>query len=212
VNGLTAYPLRNTNTDTTNNVGLAADGNLAVTWGHRVWKRSSAGVETEITSGTPVAQCSKAVGDTSLTEMTATWDILWAISIAATDAIVDRLYIKFGTGSWQLLMESITEQLGGKSLDPATWTFKCWYQREYISGTMTRGRMYFASNTYNSRILNFKWTPVPVVKKQIMKMDLGPHPRSRLLFTRTMMLKGVGAPPPSPTLWDSWDYLWVAVL
>jgi hypothetical protein len=55
---------------------------------------------------------------------------------------------------------------------------------------------------------------VPVVKKPIMKMDLGPHPRSRLLFAPTLMLKGAGAPsvPPTPTLWDSWDYLWVAVL
>jgi hypothetical protein len=160
VNGLNAYPLANTNTNTTNNVGLAADGNLAVTWGHRVWKRSSSGVETEITSGTPVAQCSKAVGDTTQTEMTATWDILWAISLEPTDAIVDRLYIKFGTGAWQLAMESITEQLGGQSLDPATWTYKCWYQREYISATKwTRGRMYFGSSSYNSRILNFTWTP-----------------------------------------------------
>jgi hypothetical protein len=59
------------------------------------------------------------------------------------------------------------------------------------------------------------YTPlVPVVKKPIMKIDLGPHPRSRLLFTRTLMLKGVGASsqPSAPTLWDSWDYLWVAVL
>jgi hypothetical protein len=31
------------------------------------------------------------------------------------------------------------------------------------------------------------------VKKPIIKMDLGPHPRSRLLFTPTMILKGTGA-------------------
>jgi hypothetical protein len=167
VNGLNAYRLANTNTDTTNNVGLAADGNLAVTWGHRVWKRSSSGVETEITSGTPVAQCSKAVGDTTLTEMTATWNCP-STSLAATDAIVDRVYIKFGTGSWQLLMESITEQLGGQSLDAATWTYKCWYQRQYISGPQTRGRMYFGSSSYNSRILNFTWTPVPVAVKKLL--------------------------------------------
>jgi hypothetical protein len=55
------------------------------------------------------------------------------------------------------------------------------------------------------------YTP-PVVKKPIMKMDLGPHPRSRLLFAPTLMLKGAGAPSVPPSLWDGWDYLWVAVL
>jgi hypothetical protein len=53
------------------------------------------------------------------------------------------------------------------------------------------------------------------VKKPIMKMDLGPHPRSRLLFAPTLILKGSGGsapPPPPPPLWDDWDYLWVAVL
>jgi hypothetical protein len=37
------------------------------------------------------------------------------------------------------------------------------------------------------------YTPPAVAKKPIMKIDLGPHPRSRLLFAPTLMLKGTGA-------------------
>jgi len=50
--------------------------------------------------------------------------------------------------------------------------------------------------------------PVPPVRliRPIRKIDLGPHPRSRFLFTRTLLLSG------KTPLWDSWDYLWVAVL
>jgi hypothetical protein len=76
-------------------------------------------------------------------------------------------------------------------------------------GTESTGYIYLYSDYVE---LEVTYT-VAVVKKSIMKMDLGPHPRSRLLFTRTLMLKGVGASSsPQPTLWDSWDYLWVAVL
>jgi hypothetical protein len=47
---------------------------------------------------------------------------------------------------------------------------------------------------------------VVVVKKPIMKMDLGPHPRSRLLFAPTLFLGAKGAssssPPSDP--WEGW--------
>jgi len=50
------------------------------------------------------------------------------------------------------------------------------------------------------------YTPVAVVKKPIMKMDLGPHPRSRLLFAPTLFLGAKGAssssPPSDP--WEGW--------
>ena len=49
------------------------------------------------------------------------------------------------------------------------------------------------------------YTPV-VAKKPIMKMDLGPHPRSRLLFAPTLFLGAKGAssssPPSDP--WEGW--------
>jgi hypothetical protein len=163
--------LANTNTNSTASFGTTGSGDVVVYWGHRVWKRSSAGVETEITSGTPVAQVQKNVGaPISIDELSATWACPLT-SLASTDAIVDRIYIKFGTGAWNLLMESITEQLGAQSLDAATWTFYVWVQRQYISAAgVTRGTFYFGSNTYNSRITNFTWTPavVAIASKRLL--------------------------------------------
>jgi hypothetical protein len=53
---------------------------------------------------------------------------------------------------------------------------------------------------------------VAPIKKPIMKMDLGPHPRSRLLFAPTLFLGAKTIPISPPPTWDGWDYLWVAVL
>ena len=54
----------------------------------------------------------------------------------------------------------------------------------YIVATMAIG----ITNTLYVRRLTRKvdYTPVAVVKKPIMKMDLGPHPRSRLQFKKSM--------------------------
>jgi hypothetical protein len=57
------------------------------------------------------------------------------------------------------------------------------------------------------RIENIVFGAPPVVpKKPIMKMDLGPHPRSRLLFAPTLFLGAKGAssssPPSDP--WEGW--------
>jgi hypothetical protein len=215
VNGLTAYILGTTQSDTPKSVSHQIEG-----WGYdngqagiQVWKRNAAGVETEITGGTPVAIVTKAPDAGAI--VSATWACP-STSLASTDAIVVRVYIKLeGETTWTLAATFITEQLGAQSLDAATWTVYYYIRVVYDpSSDSTAVNFYWGTATYNSRIANFTWTPAPVaVKKPIMKMDLGPHPRSRLLFTRTMMLKGTGASSsPQPTLWDSWDYLWVAVL
>lgn len=54
------------------------------------------------------------------------------------------------------------------------------------------------------------YTPIvdPLVRKSIFKMDLGPRPRSRLLFNPTLILKGVVPPqPPAPT-WEDFMEEW----
>ena len=170
VNGLHCFALRNTNTNTQNSVSASGAGNVKVTFGHRVWKRSIAGVETEITAGIPVAQVSKDIGaPTSITELDATWACPLT-NLASTDSIIDRVYIQFGgAGAWTELGSWTTEQLGASSLDVATWTFHCWIQRTYLSvPNLTRGQFYFGSSTYNSRITNFTWTEAVAEKKVIM--------------------------------------------
>jgi hypothetical protein len=105
-----------------------------------------------------------------------------------------------------------TEELN--STVSGTWSFKLWARGYYSSPPADRTYAYFAhgSSTYPSRIENFTWGVVAVVKKPIMKMDLGPHPRSRLLFAPTLFLGAKTIPVSPPPTWDGWDYLWVAVL
>jgi hypothetical protein len=176
VNGLTAYVLGTTQTTGSKYFGDIEEALLNGYWGIRVWKRTSAGVETEITAGTPVAQVYRSAVGSGL--QSATWACP-ETSLSSTDAIVVRVYFQYGSSGWVLAAEFITGQLGASKLDSATWTV---YYYTYIAtvGGLYRYRFYWGTTTYNSRIENFTWTPVPVVKKPIMSiiplmrgMDLG---------------------------------------
>ncbi|NWG11745.1 hypothetical protein HXY33_08400 [Candidatus Bathyarchaeota archaeon] len=69
VNGLQAYKLDANQSDISRVSSVTDYACNTVYWGVRVWKRSAEGVETEITSGTPVAQVNRSV-DNSLLDQT----------------------------------------------------------------------------------------------------------------------------------------------
>jgi hypothetical protein len=155
VNGLTAYKLLPTNTTLYTEKGVAR---YYAYVGIRVWKRSAAGVETEITGGKAVAIV--AYG-TTYAVRSATWSCP-STPLASTDAIVVRVYDCDSDGTvGALIAEFTTEQLGAKSLDASTWTvyyWLCYVIVEYVEYVQFR----FGDSTYNSRIENFAWTPAPV--------------------------------------------------
>jgi len=154
VNGLTAYVLGTSQTASSRYYEDIEEWLLNGYWGIRVWKRSSGGVETEITAGTPVAQVSRSAVGSGL--QSGTWNCP-ETSLSSTDAIVVRVYFQYGTSGWVLAAEFITGQLGASKLDSATWTV---YYYTYItkSGALYRYRFYWGTTTYNSRITNFVWT------------------------------------------------------
>jgi hypothetical protein len=141
---------------------------LTVYWGIRVWKRASGGTETEITSGTPVAQVSRLADGEGL--QSATWacpETSWS----PTDAVVVRVYQKIGAaGAWNLCEDWITEQINASKLDSATWTVYYytyhldWNDGEEPPTTYTRGRFYWSTSTYNSRIANFTHSAGAILK------------------------------------------------
>jgi hypothetical protein len=173
VNGLTAYKLGTEQSATAESKGIGSGYPAQGAYvGIRVWKRSNAGVETEITAGTPVAVASK--GSLTTAIVSATWDCPQT-SLDTTDAIVVRVYGRWGTGAWNLLAEFITEQLGATILNAVTWTvyYSISYRR-YVDPdtgeiTYTAG-WNFGTTTYNSRIENFTWTSAapPAVAKKTM--------------------------------------------
>jgi hypothetical protein len=123
-------------------------------YGIRVWKRSSAGVETEVTSGIPVAVITEYYGTAGIASNT------WACpytEIAAGDTVVVRVYIQtVEEGGWVLADTWQTEALGPGHLDSATWTIYYYY---YIKpNSLYTYRFYFGHASYNSRIEGITFT------------------------------------------------------
>jgi len=164
INGLTCKSLALDQSGTefvsSKTVNVAAFGGYM---GIRVWKRSEAGVETEITEGVPVAQIETVDGDYRLTKSN-TWNCP-ETSLADTDSIVVRVYVYIN--AWYLLTTSVfsTEQLGDSQLDSAEWTV---YYVESHSFQMvgytpkTTITFYFdgVNEGIDSRIENFTWTSI----------------------------------------------------
>ena len=171
VNGLTAYILGTTQSNTEQNSLIEKSGwgtgGKTVNWGIRVWKRDSGGGETEITGGTPVAQVSRNAAGEGIQSNT------WAcpeISLATTDSIVVRVYAEIvGQVAWTVQATFTTEQLGAVVLSNVSWTV--YYYVKYdtstsLFGSYTKGWFYWGTSTYNSRIGNFTWTE-PVVSVSV---------------------------------------------
>ena len=126
--------------------------------GIRVWRRSSGGVETEITSGTPVAVVQRdALGEG--------WQVgTWTCpltSLDSTDSIVVRTYMKIGAGGWVLSGTWTTEQLGAQSLDNVAWSVH--YYTILLEASPAAWEWYFSFGdvTHGSYIEGFTWTPAP---------------------------------------------------
>lgn len=118
--------------------------------GIQVWKRTSGGVETEITAGSPVAVATWDEGiGTAI--YSATWNCPQT-SLASTDSIVIRVY----TADTLVLYDVwSTEPLTATQLDAATWTV--YYYLVYNTSFATL-RFYFDTATYDSKISNFSYS------------------------------------------------------
>jgi hypothetical protein len=157
VNGLTAYELGTVNTTISASVSVENPYNYM---GIRVWKRSAAGVETEITSGACVAIVYTGTLGAAPAVRSATWSCP-ATPLSATDSIVVRVYSVDSNGvTGQVLMATFTTgQLGATSLDAATWTVY-YYNNRAVYETTQYVAFYFGNSTYPSRIENFSWSTV----------------------------------------------------
>lgn len=120
--------------------------------GIRVWKVDTLGTETEITSGTAVAQVSRTVVGSGL--LTNTWACPGA-TLNPTDSIIVRVYQATTanptilTGTWS------TGQLGATQLDAGIWSVTLWLTRGNLG---TASRVIWGTNIYNCKIANFGWS------------------------------------------------------
>ena len=153
-NGLNTYELNtsqsttganyyNTDSSTNDHVGY---------WGIRIWKRSSAGVETEITAGSAVAIVSR---DNSSGLISATYTPPQTV-LSPTDTIVIRVYAGFVSPPTTLGRTFTTQQLGAVLLEAVQWTV--WYfVDDWFNDPGNIRYFYWGTSTYNSRILNFTY-------------------------------------------------------
>jgi len=147
VNGLTSYSLSGTNSATAGN--WAPGNNLNIYLGIRVWKRSAAGVETEITSGTPVAQVARIGAGSGF--QTGTWSCPQT-ALATTDSIVIRVYGETSgplTGTATLRATFTTAQLNVNQLDATTWSIQYWTRN---AGNPNGSDWYWGTATYDNHI------------------------------------------------------------
>lgn len=165
INGLTANKLLTTQSAVATFCGVTPFGQKNGAWGIRVWKRDSGGTETELTSGTPVAQVSRTANGQGI--QSNTWDCP-ETALADTDAIVVRVYYKINAGAWTLCQTWITNQAQNwdspNQLDSATWTIYYYTWRSYDNKmNTTQIRFYYGDAICNSRIENFTWSEAVVV-------------------------------------------------
>jgi serine protease AprX len=148
VNGLTTYSLQLTQSTVGSSYYSGTVGTVYT--GFRAWKRSSAGVETEITAGTATSIVNRAVNGAGI--QTSTYACP-ATVMALTDSLVIRVYQSLVTPPTNLAATFTTEALGAISLDAGTWTLNYYTRR----GT-NLDRFYWGTATYNSNIAGIKWT------------------------------------------------------
>jgi len=163
VNLLLARKLLTTLTDAGGSEAHSKAGNVVAagaTIGIRVWKRTSAGAETEITDAVRATYTQNT--STFGVMVNANWDCP-PTALASTDSIVVKVYGKFGADAYTQFGTYAwsTEQLGASGLDAATWTVYYYIDLWYDSASgKTYHDFYFDSLPFNnSRITNFTWTP-----------------------------------------------------
>ncbi|MFO7870425.1 MAG: C25 family cysteine peptidase [Kiritimatiellia bacterium] len=155
INSLTTYNLA-TNQSSSGQSTLiesTGGGDDTINWGIRVWKRDSAGAETEITSGTPVAQVSRSANGAGV--QSANWNCPQT-SLTPSDSVVIRVYAEIsGQVAWTQQASFVSEQLNAVELSAATWTVYYYTKYSTDGSTYTQGWFYWGNSTYNSRIENF---------------------------------------------------------
>jgi hypothetical protein len=158
VNGLNAYVLNSTESASQASFSQSASEYQTVYWGVRAWVRHSNGVEAEVSmdgqTGTPKAIISRDSGSGIQSNTVAVSET----SLQSTDSLIVRVYMKIGSGNWNLAATFSTEQLQATRLQSVTWTVYYYTSYSYsIRLDRTTGKYHWGTPTYNSRVQNLQY-------------------------------------------------------
>ena len=154
VNNATMYKLMETHTGNSNATSISCvdpENEYEGSWGFRVWKRSSNGTETELTSGLLVAVVTRASSGQGL--QPSNWTCP-AANLTSTDCLVVRVYYSLAGDPYSLSAEFLSVQLNATSLSGQAWTVYYYTKRSFSSQTYSTTIHFYWGNTYSSRIEN----------------------------------------------------------
>ena len=127
VNDILAYRLDEASSSSYTYDSCSVSGSRASYYGVRVWVVDVNGGLEELTDGEPVAIVSR--GDDGAGLQSATWNCPGYSNII--DAIMIKVYHRFGTTEWNLRATFITQNNTLIKLPEATWTFSYYTSRGY---------------------------------------------------------------------------------
>ncbi|RLI86021.1 MAG: hypothetical protein DRP01_05015, partial [Archaeoglobales archaeon] len=147
-----AYILNGTQSSTSKYVGLSSGGQLQTWVAVRVWIVYSDGNSSELTDGNynvNVTRSSSGYGYQNVTWTCPETDL------NTTDAIMVRVYLKVGSGSWTAKAKFITSQ--GMTQIGGNWTFQLYTKNQQTKNPITNQwttacYFYWGSSSYNSLI------------------------------------------------------------
>ena len=153
VNTVSGYILNGTQSSTSKYVSLSSSGKLQTWVAVRVWIVFSDGNKSELTDGTynvNVTRTSSGYGYQNVT-----WTCP-ATSLNASDAIMIKVYLKVGSGSWSEKATFITAQLNMTKIS-GNWTFQLYTKNNQVYNSITHQwttacYFYWGSSSYNSLI------------------------------------------------------------
>ena len=174
VNGLNAYKLGTTNSASKSYIESHKElvlyygcpyMSLPVYYNSDIYIRHSNGAQTLL--GSSIAQTARQSIIAEEGYQSNTWSCP-KTSLSPTDAIrVTENVVVRSYSETTTTRNFITEQLDSVMLEATTWTFNryTWYNTFCISPgdtfSGTRGRTYYGSSSYNTRIEGFSYTPAP---------------------------------------------------
>ena len=167
VNGILGYRLNEAPSTSYAYDSVSIGAASTTSYGVRVWIVDSNGNLEELTSGEPVAIVSRSYNSEGL--QSATWTCPGYNNII--DAIMIKVYQRFGTEEWTLRATFITENNTLIKLPEATWTFTYYTGRQYIDATYST--LYWGGNYQTKVELQYSEpTPYELMMWKLWKGDI----------------------------------------
>jgi len=172
VNGILGYRLNEAPSTSYAYDSVSIGAASTTSYGVRVWIVDSNGNLEELTSGEPVAIVSRSYNSEGL--QSATWTCPGYNNII--DAIMIKVYQRFGTEEWTLRATFITENNTLIKLPEATWTFTYYTKRNYASeldSGVTISMLYWGGNYQTKVELQYSEpTPYELMMWKLWKGDI----------------------------------------